>query len=200
MKSTKVSIRAATPEDAAELLEIYRPYVETTAISFEYETPPLAEFRSRIESVLEARPYITAQRGGELVGYAYARAFVGRAAYDHSAETTIYLKECAKGLGLGRRLYETLEALLKAQNVANLNACVACPERDDEYLTRASVNFHARMGFRKVGEFYKCGLKFGRWYNMAWMEKIIGEHAPSPAPFVPFPELAPDALRAAGLE
>ncbi len=81
----------------------------------------------------------------------------------------------------------------------NIAACVACPERDDEYLTRNSVNFHTHMGWRAVGEFCKCGYKFGRWYNVAWLEKIIGKHAPQPAPFVPFPELSEDARRSAGL-
>ena len=50
------------------------------------------------------------------------------------------------------------------------------PEEDDEYLTKSSALFHEHMGFALAGEFHKCGIKFGRWYNMIWMEKIIGEH------------------------
>ena len=199
MQPAEPLIRAAAPEDAAKLLEIYRPYVETTAISFECETPPLSEFRARVERTLQKYPYIVAVLDGESAGCAYAGPFGGRAAYIHSAETSIYVKEAARGAGLGRRLYTTLEALLKAQNVLNIAACVACPERDDEYLTRNSVNFHTHMGWRAVGEFCKCGYKFGRWYNVAWLEKIIGKHAPQPAPFVPFPELSEDARRSAGL-
>ena len=57
-----------------------------------------------------------------------------------------------------------------------MEACIGVPEVEDEYLTRNSENYHAHIGYRLVGEFYKCGYKFGRWYNMVWMEKMIGEH------------------------
>jgi phosphinothricin acetyltransferase len=60
--------------------------------------------------------------------------------------------------------------------VLNLYACVADPVTEDEYLTGNSERFHQHLGFNKVGEFHKCGYKFGRWYNMIWMEKIVGEH------------------------
>ena len=62
------------------------------------------------------------------------------------------------------------------QNICNLYACIGYPEKEDEYLTKNSVYFHEKLGYRMVGEFYKCGYKFNRWYNMVWMEKFIGEH------------------------
>ena len=71
----------------------------------------------------------------------------------------------------------------------NLYACVAVPETEDAYLTRASLDFHGRMGYRLIGEFRKCGYKFGTWYNMVWMEKFLAKHPPEPEPFIPFPEL-----------
>ena len=92
-------------------------------------------------------------------------------------------------MGLGKKLYSVLESILKKQGFLNLNACIACPKIDDEYLTRNSINFHEHLGYRFVGEFEKCGYKFGRWYNMVWMEKHIGEHLTEQPPVIPFPEL-----------
>ncbi|MBQ7477690.1 MAG: N-acetyltransferase, partial [Selenomonadaceae bacterium] len=101
---------------------------------------------------------------------------VGRAAYDWSAELTIYLNPEEKGHGIGRKLYEAIEEKLAGMGIKNLYACIGDPLEEDEYLTRNSEKFHAHMGFTKVGTFHKCGHKFGRWYNMIWMEKIIGKH------------------------
>lgn len=190
MKQFDFSIRAATPDDAGELLAIYTPYVTNTAISFECEAPGLSEFQKRIENTLKRYPYLLAERDGEILGYAYTGPFVGRAAYAWAAETTIYLKEGKKKMGIGRALYEALEKVSRAQNILNLNACIGYPEAEDEYLTGNSVQFHGHMGYRMVGEFYKCGYKFGRWYNMVWMEKILGEHGERPEEVIPFPALA----------
>lgn len=195
-----IRIRAASPDDAAELLKIYAPYVRGTAISFEYEVPALDEFRARITATLARYPYLAAERGGALLGYAYCGAFSGRAAYAFSAETSIYVRRGEHGRGIGRRLYEALFAAAQAQNLRNLYACAAYPDEEDEYLTRDSIRFHERMGYRIAGEFHNCGCKFGRWYNIAWLEKIIGAHEPDPAPFVPFPELGTETLRKIGIE
>ncbi|NBK00379.1 GNAT family N-acetyltransferase [bacterium 1xD8-48] len=190
MKQFDFSIRAATPDDAGALLAIYTPYVTNTAISFECEAPGLSEFQKRIENTLKRYPYLLAERDGEILGYAYTGPFVGRAAYAWAAETTIYLKEGKKKMGIGRALYEALEKVSRAQNILNLNACIGYPEAEDEYLTGNSVQFHGHMGYRMVGEFHKCGYKFGRWYNMVWMEKLLGEHGENPKEVIPFPALA----------
>lgn len=187
--SNEIIIRPAAPDDAATLLEIYAPYVEKTAITFEYTVPTIEEFRRRIEKISSVYPYIAAERNGEILGYAYAGLFKEREAYARSVETTIYVRQDAKHLGIGRRLYESLEAILKSQGFQNLNACIAVPICEDEYLTFDSVKFHSRMGYITVGEFHKCAYKFGRWYNMVWMEKLIGEHEKLPAPLVLFPEI-----------
>ena len=169
-------IREATPEDAERLLEIYAYYVTDTAITFEYEVPSVEDFRSRIDATLKQHPYLVLEQDGRILGYAYAGAFVGRAAYSHSCEMTIYLDHMIRGQGFGRILYEALEAKLKQAGILNLYACIGDPLTEDEYLTKNSERFHSHLGYRKVGEFHKCGYKFGRWYNMIWMEKIIGEH------------------------
>ena len=187
-----VTVRSASPADAGRLLEIYDYYVKNTAITFEYDTPSLEEFRQRMERTMRRYPYLVIERDGVIQGYAYAGPFVGRAAYDWSCELTVYLAPDARKGGLGRRIYKALEDDLRRMGILNLYACIGYPETDDEYLTTNSADFHAHLGFVKVGEFHRCGYKFGRWYHMIWMEKIIGAHGaqPNPVPAVP-PEHPP---------
>lgn len=184
-----IQIRTASADDAKALLEIYTPYVEKTAITFEYDIPTLQEFENRINRTLKNYPYLVAEQNGELLGYAYTGPFVGRAAYGWSAEVSIYLKETKRKMGIGRRLYDALEQISKAQNILNLNACIGYTETEDEHLTNNSMEFHAHMGYTLVGRFHNSGYKFGRWYDMIWMEKLIGEHSDNPLPVVTFPEL-----------
>ena len=171
-----MKIRSATTQDAARLLAIYTYYVEKTAISFECEVPSLAEFTGRIAKTLLKYPYLVVEEDGVVQGYTYAGPFKERAAYDRSCELSIYLARDAKGRGYGRKLYEAMEAALKDKGFLNMYACIADPITEDEYLTKNSEQFHQHLGFVKAGEFHKCGYKFGRWYNMIWMEKIIGEY------------------------
>ena len=170
-----MNIRNAEPGDAERLLEIYSYYVEQTAVSYECETPSLDEFRNRILETQKNYPYFVAEEGGAIVGYAYAGPFKARAGYRFSCEVTIYLDHNCRGCGFGRGLYEALEAELKERGFRNLYACIADPPEEDEYLTKASERFHARLGFVRAGTFHGCAYKFGRWYNMIWMEKIVGE-------------------------
>lgn len=193
-KSSDISIRVVRGEDAPVLLNIYAPYVEKTAISFEYEVPSVREFQGRIENILQKYPYLVAENGGEICGYAYTHAFVGRAAYDHCAETTIYLKEDKLKMGVGKKLYRALEDISRLQNIYNLYACIGYPEREDSHLTLNSVQFHEHIGYRLIGNFYKCGYKFDTWYDMVWMEKILKEHPEDPKPVVWFPELSEEQI------
>lgn len=186
MKNNEINIRIATVNDAEELLNIYTPYVEQTAITFEYDVPSIEEFTERIKTVLEKYPYLVATQAGEILGYAYASSFKLRAAYAWSVETSIYVEQHAKKKGIGGKLHLTLENILKEQGILNMNACIAYPKKEDEYLNKNSVEFHAHLGYQLVGEFQQCGYKFDRWYNMVWMEKLIGEHhkgQPAPKAF-----------------
>ncbi len=188
-------IRMATPDDAKALLDIYEYYVKETAITFEYDVPSVEEFRGRIEKTLRKFPYLVIEADApgkravgetesssdtEILGYAYASTFKDRAAYQWSVETTIYIKKDARRSGLGKELYLELEKRLKAQGILNLNACIGYPEEEDEHLTFDSVKFHEKLGYSMVGEFHKCGYKFEKFYNMVWMEKLIGDHKNPP--------------------
>ena len=176
MRKLEILIRKAKVEDAEELLKIYAYYVEETAISFEWKVPTLTNFRARITQTLKKFPYLVAENDKKIVGYAYAHEFVGRDAYKFSAELTIYLDKNFLHRGVGRKLYEELEKNLKLQGILNLYACVGWIDEEDEYLNQNSAKFHQRLGFKIVGKFTKCGNKFNRWYDMIWLEKIIGEH------------------------
>lgn len=189
----RIRIRKVTPEDAEALLEIYAWYVRETAITFEYRVPSLEEFRRRIEDTLEKYPYLAAEEDGRILAYAYAGPFKGRAAYDWSVETTIYADKDARRKGIGRRLLAALESSLARQGILNAYACIGVPrDTEDEYLTFDSVRFHEKMGYCLAGTFHSCGCKFGRWYSMVWMEKMLGDHTSHQAPVIPFPELDPE--------
>ena len=166
-----MKIEKVTVEDAEELLEIYAPYVENTAITFEYDVPSKDEFEERIKNISAKYPYIKA---------AYAASFKDRRAYDWSVETTIYVKNNCKRMGIGKVLYEVLEQELKDMGILNMNACIARPVQDGRYLNDDSIRFHDNMGFTEVGHFHNSGYKFGQWFDMIWMEKMIGEHNANP--------------------
>lgn len=184
-------IRSARPADAEALLAIYAPYVENTAVSFETVPPTAEEFALRIEKTLRGYPYLALEDEGEIRGYAYAGSFHARASYRWSAEASIYIRQDMHGRGYGRALYRALEEELRDMGVRNLYACIAAARAPgDPYLTDGSPRFHERMGFHLCGTFRQCANKFGRWYDMIWMEKMIGPHEERPAPVRPAGETA----------
>lgn len=171
-----IEIRTVTPEDAERLLEIYSYYVKNTAISFEYEVPSLEEFRERIVNISKKYPYICAIADEKIIGYAYAGVFHEREAYRHSVELSIYVDLERRRGGCGRALYAALEERLKKQGIKNLYACIAVPpKKADEYLTFDSMKFHKKMGYKIAGHFHSCGIKFNKWYDMIYMEKLLHE-------------------------
>ena len=85
-------------------------------------------------------------------------------------------------MGIGKALYQKLENISKKQNILNMNACIAVPDE-------GSVSFHQHMGYVQVAYFHQCGYKLGKWYDMVWMEKIIGKHKDIPRPVTAFPFL-----------
>lgn len=220
----ELKFRVARPEDAEALLAIYAPYVEETAITFEYEVPGVEEFRARIAHTLQTYPYIVAVEENKIIGYAYVGRLHERAAYDWTVETSIYVDRSARKHGLGRQLYERLEAILRAMNIISVNACIAYPGTmnvaadaasaadrsqtnlregasdrgagigEDPYLNTNSPDFHAHLGYHLVGHFHACAYKFDRWYDMIWMEKWIAPHPAKPEAMIPFPELPEEVV------
>lgn len=181
--------------------------ISASAASAENEILPADEARNCVSAAAKqnsANLIVSAKQSGvnlkpgRILGYAYASAFKERAAYDWSAESSVYVSQNVRALGIGRLLYEALQRVLKAQNIADMNACIACG--DDEYLNDASVRFHERMGFRFVGKFERCAYKFDRWYDMAWMQKPIGEHLQNQPTMRPFARFRDEICASAGIE
>ena len=170
-----IEIRMATESDATALLEIYRGYVQNTFISFEYDVPSLKEFTERITNTLKKYPYLVAIKNDQIIGYAYVSEFKKRAAYDLDVETSIYIKVDQKRSGVGKALYNSLEEILKQQNIVNLYACISCDSDSDTIIANDSIKFHTAMGYKLVGHFKNCGYKFSKWHDVVYMVKTINQ-------------------------
>ena len=159
-------IRSATPDDAAALLAIYAPIVESTTISFETQPPTLEEFTARIQKAVAKWAWLVAEQDGQCVGYAYGSMHRERAAYRYSVEVSAYVAESARRQGIGALLYRELFAALAARGYCNALAGIALPNA-------ASVALHESVGFTAVGVFRNIGWKFGAWHDVAWFERQL---------------------------
>ncbi|MGM0240466.1 phosphinothricin acetyltransferase [Enterococcus sp. AZ103] len=177
-----IKIRTATIKDATQLLEIYRPYVLNTNITFEYTVPTIADFTQRISGTLQQFPYLVAVEEEKIVGYAYAHSYKERAAYDWAVEVTVYVSVKDQAKGTGKMLYDALENELKKQNILVLTACITGGNDN-------SVTFHEKFGYQKVAEFKKIGYKFNQWHDVIWMQKFLQEPKNQVEAVIPYSEL-----------
>ena len=174
---SKLTIRDADPaRDAAACAAIYAPNVEGSVVSFEERAPDAAELAARIERYGRSHPWLVAERGGGVVGYAYATAFNERWAYRWSASVSVYVGEGARGEGVGRVLYETLFARLRECGFRMAVAGITLPNE-------ASVGLHEALGFERAGLNREIGWKLGAWHDVAWFQLEL-----APAPDGPPPE------------
>ena len=187
-----------------------------TATTFDLEPPTVEEMEQKITTILEERPFLVAEiersdagaasasshdeacdsEAFAVIGYSYASPFRPRKAYLHSIETSVYLAPEAKGFGLGTRLYNALEEILRLQNVYNANACVTCIEPADETCPSTSRIFHERRGYVQCAHIPNCGHKFGRWYDILWLQKQLIPLSQEPEGFVPLPQVDKAAIAA----
>lgn len=184
-----MTVRSAEIDDAEEILEIYRPYVEKTAITFEYTPPSVEEMVKRIVERKGKYPFIVLEDDDRILGYAYLSPFKEREAYNWSAETSIYLRLDLRGKGLGTMLLDALEKEAEKMNLLSLDACIAVPRGKTEYLTDESMKFHEKRGYKTLAHFPNSGYKFGEWFDMIWMEKELGEHTSFPKDIVWYGDL-----------
>lgn len=167
-------LRAATPDDAAAIAEIYAPFVGASAVSFETEPPGAEAMRGRIESGGPLYPWIVGEaEDGSLLGYAYAARFRDRPAYRFTVETSVYLRPGAAGRGFGRRLYEPLLAILEAQGFTQAIAAITLPNA-------ASVRLHEKLGFAAAGVYRQVGWKLGAWHDVGLWQRALAPAGKAP--------------------
>lgn len=162
-------IRPATACDAPQVADIYNHYVRDTVITFEEEAVSPKEMASRIEDNLASRlPWLVAEDAGAIIGYAYASKWKGRCAYRYSVESTVYLRSSSKSRGWGSRLYEALFAELEGRSIHSVISGIALPNE-------ASIALHEKFGMEKVAHFREVGFKFGRWIDVGYWQRTLGD-------------------------
>lgn len=176
-------IRAATLDDAEEMLALYTPYVENTAVSSEYIAPTLEEFIHRITTYTKQTPWLVCRIDGQVAGYGYASPHRARAGYQWSVETSIYVAQAFHRHGIAGALYRALMELLIRQGYYNIYVGITSPNE-------TSIKFHTAMGFVISGSYQDSMYKFGKWRDVIWMAKSLRAHDPEPRQVTPFPELA----------
>ena len=139
-------LRIAKASDAGPIAAIYRPYVETTAISFEEAPPSAEEIEAKIARVGSIFPFIVFEEGGEVLGYAYATRYRDRAAYRWSLEDSVYVRGDSVGRGIGRALLGALVGLLRELGYVKIYAVITPPNPP-------SVRLHESFGFESLGRF-----------------------------------------------
>jgi L-amino acid N-acyltransferase YncA len=162
-----MNIRVATVADAAAIAAIYAPVVANTSISFELTPPSPSEMRERIAKTLPSLPWLVSEDAhGRIEGYAYASRHRERLAYQWSVDVTAYVREDARGTGVGRRLYQALLAELTALGYCQAFAGIALPNA-------ASIALHESMGFEPIGIYRRVGFKLGAWHDVGWWQKQL---------------------------
>ena len=189
-----VCVRAAAPEDAEQLLEIYTPFVisedsSLSNVSFELAVPDVEEFRQRIQDISKQFPYLVGEVNGQILGYVYCHPYRERLAYQWAVEVTIYLAPAGQGKGLGRLLYETMEKLLCLQGVTMAYSCITVGNDH-------SIKMHEALGYRLIGTFTNSGYKNGQWLDTVWLEKQLQPCPKQPDNIKSWWELDPDAVAA----
>jgi L-amino acid N-acyltransferase YncA len=164
-------IRPATAADAPALLAIYRPFVEETAVSFEWIAPTVEDFAGRIGKSLAGWAWLVAEREGRCIGYAYGSSHRGRPGYRWSVEVSAYVHPGQQRQGIGRALYSRLFEILAQKGFCNAYAGITLPNE-------GSVGLHRCVGFEPIGVFKAVGWKFGQWQDVAWYHRVLRDSPP----------------------
>jgi L-amino acid N-acyltransferase YncA len=169
---SSVSIRPATLADIPAITRIYAQSVSTGTASFELEPPDEAEMARRMQALFDGGyPYIVAEIGGAIAGYAYAGSYRPRPAYRFSVEDSIYVDPSAQRRGAGRLLLEHLIEECERRGFRQMVAVIG------DSAQTPSIKLHRALGFRMVGTVENVGYKFGRWLDSVNMQRALGPGA-----------------------
>ena len=171
-----MKFRPGSPEDGSQILEIYAQYINTP-VTFEYTLPSGREFSRRIDDICRFYPYIVCEEENRIVAYAYAHRHMERAAYQWNAELSVYMDRSFRSKGLGKKLYIMLMEILKLQGVKTVYGGVTAPNPRSEAL-------HNSLGFSILGTYHNAGYKEGKWHDVLWFEKAIGQYDIPPQPII----------------
>ncbi|BBX42958.1 GNAT family N-acetyltransferase [Mycobacterium simiae] len=177
MQTISGTVRTAAPHDAASCVAIYRPYVEDTTISWEFEAPSPDEMARRIASAQKAHEWLVLEDDGQVIGFAYGHALISLPSFQWSCETGIYISRHHHRAGCGRVLYTEVLNRLAARGYRRAFAGITQPNE-------ASNAFHRSFGFQDVGAYRRVYFKHDRWHDVAWMQVDLG---PTEAPNPPAP-------------
>lgn len=162
-----MNIRLADLADAAQVAAIYNFYIATSHATFELEPVSPVEMEDRMRQTTSAGyPFLVCESDDEIVGYAYSQPFKSRAAYRHSVEVSVYIKEGSEGRGIGKMLYDDLLPEVFKGDYHAVIAGISLPNE-------ASIKLHEKYGFEKVAHFREVGFKFGRWIDVGYWELLI---------------------------
>lgn len=165
-----IAVREAETADLTSVQEIYAHHVQTGLASFELEAPDLAEIERRVQSVRgHGLPFLVADLGGRVAGYAYAAPYRARPAYRYTLENSVYVAPEAARRGLGSALLTELIRRTEALGYRRMIAVIGDGGNE------ASIGFHLRHGFKRAGTLPSVGLKFGRWVDTVLLERPLGE-------------------------
>jgi L-amino acid N-acyltransferase YncA len=171
------SIRPAQPRDVAAITEIYDEAVRYGTASFEIDPPDADEMRRRYEALRAGGyPFLVAELGAAIAGYAYAGPHRARPAYRWSIEDSIYIVRQSQRRGLGRALLERLIIDAEEGGFRQMIAVIG------DSANAASIELHRAAGFRMVGTFDNVGFKFGRWLDSVLMQRPLGQGAATNPP------------------
>lgn len=169
------SIRLARKEDAKDIRRIYAPIVQETNCSFELTPPSEDDMRQRIVKTLDRMPWLSCEVDGRVCGYAYANPHRPRAAYQWSAEVSVYIDPDYRRRGIGRALYSSLFAVLRLQGYFNAFAGISLPNE-------TGIHLHESLGFTLVGTYRAVAFKRGIWTDVSWWHLVLREPESSPQP------------------
>jgi L-amino acid N-acyltransferase YncA len=162
-------IRDAAPADLPAITAIYAHHVLHGTGTFEEVPPPAGEVAERIAAVQgQGWPWLVAEEGGEILGYAYVNQFRPRSAYRFAGEDSVYVRDDVRGQGVGKALVAELLARAEAAGFRQMFAVIG----DSENV--GSIGLHVSLGFRQVGLLRSAGVKFGRWVDVVFMQRAVG--------------------------
>lgn len=174
--------RPALPQDAPRISQIYRHYVEHTAVTFAYDAPTEEDFRQKISTLSLTHPFLVCEQDGQVAGFAYAAPYREKEAFQWDVELTVYLDPHGQRQGMGTGLMGRVLALLKRQGFMTAYSCVTLPNAGSEAL-------HRRFGFDTLGVHPRSGYKLGRWHDVVWLALPLGDYPAPPPPPTPFAAL-----------